>query len=606
MVGQKFDVIVIGGGHAGIEAAYASANMGSKTLLLTLKKDKIGWMPCNPSVGGLGKGHIVYEVSALGGLMPKLCSKTYLQARMLNTKKGPAVQGLRLQIDKYKYNDLAIKTLNSIHNLSIYEDMASKLLVQDGKVFGIQCESGDFFYSEAIVITTGTFLNGRIHIGDYNQSAGRFGEDAAIGLSESLSKLGLSIGRLKTGTPPRLLRSSIDFSKLEQQDVHDLDYLFEWNSTKSIDKVPCYIGYTNEKTHKIIKDNLMRSAMYKGNIEGIGPRYCPSIEDKIHRFPDKLAHHVFIEPEGENLEEVYPAGLSTSLPLDVQNDYIHSIEGLEAAVITKAGYAVEYDFVQPTHLKSTLESKKIVGLFCAGQINGTTGYEEAAGQGIIAGINASLKASSKESFILEREESYIGVMIDDLITLGTDEPYRMFTSRAERRLLLRQDNVFTRIMPYGKKLGLISEDVYKQFLEEQRLLEQMLSFVKESGSDCIKFLNVVEFTQDYQEQVRKILYLRFEQNISSRLLLSLHAEIKYSGYLSRELKEVERVKRYKEMEIPATFIYENISGLSIELRGKLTKFRPNTIAQAQLISGMTPAAISLLILQIKLMKNKLV
>jgi len=455
---KKFDVIVVGGGHAGIESAYTAAKMGSKTLLITLDIEKIGLMPCNPAIGGVGKGHIVYEISALGGLMPKLCSKTYLQARMLNTKKGPAVQGLRLQIDKFKYSKLSKEILTNTNNLSLLEDIVEKLIIDNNKnIQGIVTKKNDLIFAPNVILTTGTFLNGKIHIGDKSHTGGRVGESSATKLSISLIESGLKMGRLKTGTPPRLLKSTIDFSKMEKQDATNLNYLFEFYPKKTVNTHHCYITHTNEKTHQIIKDNLKLSALFGGNITGIGPRYCPSIEDKIARFQHKKSHHIFVEPEGANSDEVYPNGISTSLPLNVQKKYVQSIQGFENTIITKPGYAIEYDFVYPEQLKHTLETKMVNGLFLAGQINGTTGYEEAAAQGLIAGINAHLKNNNQPSFTLSRTESYIGVMIDDLVTMGVDEPYRMFTSRAERRLLLRQDNVFLRLTNKSYKLGLIDQ-----------------------------------------------------------------------------------------------------------------------------------------------------
>ncbi len=602
-----FDVIIVGGGHAGVEAAYAAAKMGSRTLLLTLDLHKIATMPCNPSIGGLGKGHIVFEVSALGGLMPQLCSKTYLQARMLNTRKGPAVQGLRLQIDKFAYSKLATEYLLSTPNLTIIEAMAIELMTENQTVTGIRTTDGKTFYAPSVVITTGTFLNGLVHIGRTRYKAGRRSEDAAYGLSQSLaSAMGAKLGRLKTGTPPRLVKSSLNYTLFDQQICEPLDYLFEFEPRTVQEKIPCYTTYTNQVTHEIIRKNLHLSALYSGNIKGVGPRYCPSIEDKVGRYPDRTMHHVFIEPEGETCDEVYPAGISTSLPLSIQQAYIRSIRGFENAIISKCGYAIEYDFIQPTNLQPTLETKTVQGLFLAGQINGTTGYEEAAGQGLIAGINAHLKHTGKGPFILSRTESYIGVMIDDLITLGADEPYRMFTSRAERRLLLRQDNVFLRLMPYGKQLGLISEDLYNQFLEEKKVIEQSVAITQEVGGELFKLLHCIEFTETQRNTVKEILIpLLATKNIqpsalTNRALLCIHAEIKYDGYLQKEKREAEKIVRYQGMKIDSNFNYLNMPGLSKELQQKLTYYKPNTIAQAQLIPGMTPAAISVLIFNLRI------
>jgi tRNA uridine 5-carboxymethylaminomethyl modification enzyme len=590
-----FDVIVIGAGHAGIEAAHSAAKMGSKTLMVTINLDNIGLMPCNPAVGGVGKGHIVYEISALGGLMPKLCTQTYLQARMLNTRKGPAVQGLRLQIDKYAYNKLSKQALENLENLTLRMGMVEEILIDSNrKVRGIRTRDGAEYLAPTVVITTGTFLNGKIHIGPTNYTAGRQGEEASVNLPEFLKKMGINLGRLKTGTPPRLLAQSIDFSAMDKQEPDNLNYLFEFYPHKSVETRPCYITYTNQKTHEIIRNNLYLSAMYSGNITGVGPRYCPSIEDKIARFPDKTSHHIFVEPEGANTQEIYPNGLSTSLPYNVQKEYIQSIKGFEQAIISRPGYAVEYDFVLPHQLLPTLELKSIHGLFLAGQINGTTGYEEAAGQGIIAGINAHLKAHNQSPFILDRTESYIGIMIDDLITFSVDEPYRMFTSRAERRLLLRQDNAFLRLTDRAYHLGLIEEQLYNDFKNEKNIVLETLHDLR-AGHTYTQLLKLLGEEECNVQAIKA----SSKETLSDRSIQTIYAEVRYEPYLKREEKEVEKIKTYKEWRIPTSFDYINLPGLSKELQQKLHALKPITIAQASLIPGMTPAALSLLIFKIR-------
>lgn len=588
---NSFDVIIVGGGHAGIEAAYVAANMGSKTALITLDKNKIGLAPCNPSVGGVGKGHIVFEISALDGLMPKICSTTYLQARMLNTKKGPAVQGLRLQIDKQAYAARASQIMQNTPNLHVIEAMVDEIVIENNVVRGIKTADGTIIYANQVVITTGTFLNGLIHIGDYNYPAGRRDEKAAVKLSDYLSKLNLRMGRLKTGTPPRLDPATIDFSKLERQEVEPLTHLFEFDAMHIQTTRDCFIAHTNENTHKIIFENLHRSAMYSGNIKGIGPRYCPSIEDKISRFADKSSHHIFVEPETQEYVEVYPSGISTSLPEDVQKQFIQSIEGFENAVITKPGYAVEYDFVHPDQLKHSLEVKSIEGLFLAGQINGTTGYEEAAGQGIIAGINAHQKAVGKEAFILDRNESYIGVMIDDLVTMGVDEPYRMFTSRAERRLILRQDNAFLRLTQRGYDVGCVSQNLYDKFIAEKANLDHAITDL-DSRYNNAQLVQAAEQELPMQEIVEKLLGYK----VSSRNALSIFAHMKYREYIKREQREIDKVEQYRNLEIPSLEMVTQISGLSTEIKQKIKRHNPKTVADAALIPGITPAAISLLVL----------
>ena len=598
---NDFDVIVVGGGHAGIEAAYAAARMGSRTLMITLNLDRIGHMPCNPAIGGIGKGHIVFEISALGGLMPQICTKTYLQARMLNTRKGPAVHGLRLQIDKIAYNQLIKKTLGETENLTLVMGMVDDIIFEQGIVKGIKTREGAWYTSPTVILTTGTFLNGLIHVGQTHYSAGRQGEEPAITLATSIKNLNLAMGRLKTGTPPRLLRSSLDLASMEYQDSDQLEYLFEFHPHKVQPVLPCYITHTNEKTHDIIRQNAQFSPIYSGKIQGTAPRYCPSIEDKINRFSDKKSHHVFVEPESASSQEIYPNGLSTSLPLTVQREFIRTIKGFEEAVIVRPGYAIEYDFVLPNQLHHTLELKTAAGLFLAGQINGTTGYEEAAGQGIIAGINAHLKASGKPPFIMHRTQGYIGIMIDDLVTLGVDEPYRMFTSRAEHRLVLRQDNVFTRLGAVAYNLGLINEQRYNDIKREKDIVETIIMQLKQGKHD----MHITRLlSQGEINTVRDYITAASTEPISERTIASIHAELLYGPYFKREEREIEKTAQYQEFVIPEALDYKAIPGLSIELQQKLTKHRPITLAQATLIPGMTPAALSLLIFKIReLRKN---
>lgn len=589
----NFDVIIVGGGHAGIEAAYAAARMGSQTLLITLDVEKIGTMPCNPAIGGVGKGHIVFELSALGGLMPQLCTKTYLQARMLNTSRGPAVHGLRLQIDKYKYNELAKTALQQTENLTLANGMVQNILTDGQKnITGVVTRDGIAYTAPAVVFTTGTFLNGTIHIGETNYPAGRRDEESVTKLSHILeTDCNLRMGRLKTGTPPRLLASSVDFSKMQFQQPDNLNHLFEFHPHKVESSHACYITRTNVATHKIIKENLHRSAMYSGSIVGVGPRYCPSIEDKIGRFPDKDSHQIFVEPESESCGELYPNGISTSLPLEIQKQFIQTIQGFEQAIISKAGYAIEYDYVMPDQLKYTLETKSINGLFLAGQINGTTGYEEAAGQGIIAGINAHLKVQKKDPFILSRNESYIGVMIDDLVSLGVDEPYRMFTSRAERRLLLRQDNAFLRLSDKSYNLGLITKSLYNDIQQEKEIIHQTVQSLR-SGKNNTDLLKILGNDQSCKLELNKLT----DNTLSERTLNTVWADIRYEPYIKREVKEIEKTEKYQKLKLSEHLNYRELPGLSKELQEKLCKYKPTTIAQASLIRGMTPAAISVLIL----------
>lgn len=597
-----FDVIVIGGGHAGIEAACASARMGCNTALLTLNKNKIGHMPCNPAVGGIGKGHIVFEISALGGVMPLLCSKSYLQANMLNCSKGPAVQGLRLQIDKIKYAEEALKFVENQKNLTILEKEGDEILIESNKIKGIKTKNNEIYYCDSLILTTGTFLNGLVHMGLKNFSSGRSEEPAVTGLPKSIKNLGLKMGRLKTGTPPRLERTSVDFSVMEEQKSHNLKNLFEFDEIEFKHKISCFITRTNKNTHDEIKNNAHLSPIYRGDIKGIAPRYCPSIEDKIKRFEGKDSHQIFVEPESEYLNEVYPNGLSTSLPIEVQEKFIKTIKGFENAKISKAGYAIEYDFIFPNQLKHTLESNDYENLFFAGQINGTTGYEEAAGQGIIAGINAASKKLNFEKFILNREESYIGIMIDDLVTMGVDEPYRMFTSRAERRLSIRQDNVFYRLYEKAYQYKLIEKNLFEKIKNEYFFVKEYLEKIVSNKKLILSFSQ--KLSDGDSDFVKNYIIENSPRELNSREKEFIFAEILYYPYRDRENKEIEKIKEFRELEIPETFDYKNIPGLSKELQYKLFLYKPKTLAQASLIYGMTPAAISLLIFKIKDFKYK--
>ena len=595
-----YDVIVVGGGHAGIEAAAAAARMGVYVCLVTLKEDNIGHMPCNPAVGGIGKGHIVFEISALGGVMPELCSASYLQANMLNLSKGPAVQGLRLQIDKAAYKRAAIEKISNYPGITILYDLVENFLFSENGavVKGVVTKAHGVIYASAVVVTSGTFLNGLIHMGLENYSAGRINEHAVLGLSEACQAFGVKLGRLKTGTPARLKASSIDFSVLEEQKSHVLDGLFEYHTNQAIvHKKSCFITRTNQKTHQLILDHRNLSPIYRGDIEGIAPRYCPSIEDKITRFKNKDSHHVFVEPEGLESEEWYPNGLSTSLPASVQEAFLRTMVGFEKVILTQPGYAIEYDFIHPNQLKHTLELKKINGLFFAGQINGTTGYEEAAGQGIIAGINSAAKIKGLPDFVLSRMDSYIGVMIDDIITLGVDEPYRMFTSRAERRLVLRQDNVFYRLYEKAYEYGLISMGFYESLHTEVLFLQDVLLRLEKD-----QVLMSQYFSQNDFVSVKNHIELLYPEQLTSRMKEYVLAELLYRPYYARENVEIKKMREYEGMKILPEFIFTNIPGLSIELQQKLEKYRPETIAQASMIQGMTPAGLSLLIFAVR--KNK--
>ncbi len=595
-----FDVIVVGGGHAGVEAAHIAAKIGAKTALITPDISKIGYMPCNPSIGGIGKGHIVFEISALGGLMPKLCTQSYLQAKMLNTRKGPAVQGLRLQIDKAVYQKAAQSALEGLDNLTIIPKEVLRLAFnQDNHITGVTLSNGRIIETKTVIITGGTFLNGVIHIGEEQWPGGRSDEPASLELASCLRGLGLEMGRMKTGTPARLLRTSIDTSKMSIDETEPLEYLFEYDPHKALTKEVCYITHTNEQTHSIIQSSAERSPIFSKRITGTPTRYCPSIEDKITRFSSKTSHHVFVEPEGFDSTELYPNGISNSLPRDIQEAMIASIPGFEHAVITKYAYGIEYDFVQPNQLDKTLEVCKYPGLFLAGQINGTTGYEEAAGQGIIAGINAANKALGKPPYIMHRTEGYIGVMIDDLTNFGVDEPYRMFTSRAERRLILRQDNVFARLTPHAYALGTVSKTTYEAIMLEHTQIQDIL---KNQISPLMVKSFAQAITHGQQCEVKEALKQQTEAlgiSLSPRGYDYLFAEILYAPYHERELREIEKSATYRSLRIPPNFAYQDLPGLSRELQEKLQKRAPETVEAAQKIPGITPATISLLIFKLR-------
>jgi len=617
-----YEVIVVGAGHAGIEASLAAARMGCRTLMLTLNLDHIGQMSCNPAIGGIGKGHLVKEIDALGGEMGRAIDETGIQFRMLNTKKGPAVRASRAQADKALYRQRMKRVLENCPNLTLRQGSVERLLVDEGEIRGVETQIGEIFYGRRVILTTGTFLKGLVHVGDKNYSAGRAGDFAAHGLSDCLRRLGFNVGRLKTGTCPRLDGRTIGYSGLQVQCGDDPPVPFSFSTERIKQKqIPCFITYTNRKTHEIIRAAIHRSPMYSGTIKSRGPRYCPSIEDKIVRFADKERHQVFLEPEGYDTIEVYPNGISTSLPLDVQSEMVRSIEGLEHAEIMRPGYAIEYDYVEPTQLYISLETKLIKGLYHAGQINGTTGYEEAASQGIMAGINAVRSIREEKPLILARDQAYIGVLIDDLVTKGTEgEPYRMFTSRAEFRLLLREDNADLRLTDIGYGMGLATSEAHQRMEEKKRRISDVIGILKERQLNPTTATNqrLVELgSAPLRNQISLAHLLRRPEIFFSDLLsfapeldqvslsvgLQTEVEIKYAGYVQRQLEGVERFRKMEYARIPDDLDYFSIQGLSREVREKLTRMRPHSLGQASRISGITPAAISLLSVYLKKRKS---
>ncbi|WP_318371208.1 tRNA uridine-5-carboxymethylaminomethyl(34) synthesis enzyme MnmG [Enterobacter sp.] len=616
---DPFDVIIIGGGHAGTEAAMAAARMGQQTLLLTHNIDTLGQMSCNPAIGGIGKGHLVKEVDALGGLMAKAVDQAGIQFRILNASKGPAVRATRAQADRVLYRQAVRTALENQPNLMIFQQAVEDLIVENDRVVGAVTQMGLKFRAKAVVLTVGTFLDGKIHIGLDNYSGGRAGDPPSISLSRRLRELPLRVNRLKTGTPPRIDARTIDFSVLAEQHGDNPMPVFSFmgNAAQHPRQVPCYITHTNEKTHDVIRNNLDRSPMYAGVIEGIGPRYCPSIEDKVMRFADRNQHQIFLEPEGLTSNEIYPNGISTSLPFDVQMQIVRSMQGMENAKIVRPGYAIEYDFFDPRDLKPTLESKFIAGLFFAGQINGTTGYEEAAAQGLLAGLNAARSSAEKEGWAPGRSQAYLGVLVDDLCTLGTKEPYRMFTSRAEYRLMLREDNADMRLTAVGRELGLVDDERWARFNDKLESIERERQRLKDiwlhPHSAQIDEVNAKLSAPLSREANGEDLLRRPEMTYAEMTQLSSFApgladpqaaeqveiQVKYEGYIARQQEEIEKQQRNENALLPATLDYRLVNGLSNEVIAKLNDHKPSSIGQASRISGITPAAISILLVWLK-------
>ena len=614
---KKYDIIVVGAGHAGCEAALAAARMGCSVLIMTIDLDGIAKMPCSPSIGGVAKGHLVKEIDALGGEMAKVTDKTAIQYRTLNTKKGPAVQSTRTQNDKIRYHIAMKEALEKEPNFDVKQAMVERLIVEDDHVVGIEDQTGFGYQAPAVILATGTFLRGLVHIGFTAIKAGRAGEFASYALPESLSQLGFRLGRMKTGTPARLRKSTIDFTKFERQHGDENPRPFSlFTKRMNATPIPCYIGHTNKRSHRIVRDNLERSALYGGRITGVPARYCPSIEDKIVRFPDRDKHQIILEPEGIYTEEIYASGLGNSLPMDVQIPFVRSVEGLEEVEIMRPAYAIEYDYVDPLQLFPTLETKRINGLYMAGQINGTSGYEEAAAQGLWAGINAALKIQRRPPFLLDRSDAYMAVMVDDLVTRGTNEPYRMFTSRAEYRLLLREDNAGRRLMEKGNELGLIDDETVKDMKERQKEISAEIQRVKNTVITPSKTVNeyLVNIGSSALrnaatlDQILKRPELGYQdiaaldghpKKVDEGIAHQVEIEIKYEGYIQRHLRDVEKFKNQEKIKIPPELDYAKVYGLSNELREKLASVKPVSLGQASRIPGITPAAISIIMIYLK-------
>ncbi len=613
----RFDVIVIGGGHAGTEAALAAARMGSQTLLLTHNIETLGQMSCNPAIGGIGKSHLVKEIDALGGAMATATDRAGIQFRVLNSRKGPAVRATRAQADRVLYKAAIREVLENQPNLTLFQQAADDLIVENDQVTGVVTQTGIRFNAKTVVLTTGTFLGGVIHIGMQQHSGGRAGDAPANALARRLRELPFNVGRLKTGTPPRIDARSVDFSVMDQQwgDTPAPVMSFTGSRDQHPEQICCYVTRTTEQTHDIIRSGFDRSPMFAGNIEGVGPRYCPSIEDKVNRFADKDSHQIFVEPEGLTTNELYPNGISTSLPFDIQLAAVRSIPGFENAHITRPGYAIEYDYLNPQDLRHTLETKFIQGLYFAGQINGTTGYEEAGAQGLLAGINAALRAQDQEQWYPRRDEAYLGVLVDDLITMGTSEPYRMFTSRAEYRLILREDNADLRLTETGRKLGLVDDHRWQLFnakrdgiaTERSRLESTRIHPNTEAGERANGFLkqpmtrdqSLAELLRRPEIEYRHIAEIGAAQAEDANVADQVEIEIKYEGYISRQADEIERLRRNENTELPVDLDYDVIGGLSNEIKQKLKEVRPETVAQASRIQGVTPAAVSQILVHLK-------